>query len=188
MIDSSGDAALIERLRARDPDALAAAYDRYSPVVYSLFLRITRDQSVAEDLVQELFIRVWSHAASFDSRKGALGVWILSIARNMAIDHIRSAHARFSTKLRPIEHAERTQSKPGRDAETLIDQSRAVHDAFASLNLNQKRVLELAYFQGFSQTEIANQLQEPLGTVKSWMRSALISLRSAIKGGAHGAR
>ncbi len=185
MSDSASDAALIERLKERDPDALAAAYDRYSPIVYSLFLRITRDQSVAEDLVQELFIRVWSHATSFDSRKGALGVWILSIARNMAIDHIRSAHARFSTKLRPIEQADRTQATSSSpDAESLIDQSRAVNAAFASLNLNQKRVLELAYFQGFSQSEIANQLQEPLGTVKSWMRSALISLRSAIKGGA----
>lgn len=185
MIESSGDAALIERLRGRDPDALAAAYDRYSSIVYSLFLRITRDQSVAEDLVQELFIRVWSHATSFDARKGALGVWILSIARNMAIDHIRSAHARFANRLRPIEHAERSASgNGGHDAESLIDQSRAVNAAFASLNFNQKRVLELAYFQGFSQSEIANQLHEPLGTVKSWMRSALISLRSAIKGGA----
>lgn len=185
MIDSSAEAVLIDRLRKRDPDALASAYDRYSPIVYSLFLRITKDQSVAEDLVQELFIRVWSHAASFDSRKGALGVWILSIARNMAIDYIRSAHARFSTKLRPIEQAERTNpGRSGSDAESLIDQSRAVNAAFASLNFNQKRVLELAYFQGFSQTEIANHLQEPLGTVKSWMRSALISLRSAIKGGA----
>ncbi len=118
MIDTSGEAALIERLRSRDPDALAAAYDRYSPIVYSLFLRITRDQSVAEDLVQELFIRVWSHASSFDARKGALGVWILSIARNMAIDYIRSAHARFSTKLRPIEHAERSDSgQNGQDPE-----------------------------------------------------------------------
>jgi RNA polymerase sigma-70 factor (ECF subfamily) len=185
MIESFGDGALIERLRSRDPDALAAAYDRYSPIVYSLFLRITRDQSAAEDLVQELFIRVWSHAASFDSRKGALGVWILSIARNMAIDYIRSAHARFSNRLRPIEHADRSPSdKGGQDAESLIDQSRVVSAAFASLNFNQKRVLELAYFQGFSQSEIANQLHEPLGTVKSWMRSALISLRSAIKGDA----
>ena len=185
MSESSGDAALVERLRTRDPEALEAAYDRYAPIVYSLFLRITRDQSGAEDLVQELFIRVWSHVESFDSRKGALGVWILSIARNMAIDYIRSAHARFATKLRPIEHAERTRNNPsGPDPESIIDQSRAVSAAFATLNLNQKRVLELAYFQGFSQTEIANQLQEPLGTVKSWMRSALISLRSAIRGGA----
>ncbi len=184
MTESSVEAALIERLRNRDPEGLAAAYDRYSPIVYSLFLRITRDQSIAEDLVQELFIRVWSRARSFDATKGALGVWILSIARNMAIDHVRSAQARFATRLRPIEHADRTYGeRKGQDQETLIDQARIVQTAFAALNLNQKRVMELAYFEGFSQSEIAQHLQEPLGTVKSWTRSALLNLRSAIKGG-----
>src|SRR5947208_1403738 len=73
MSDPSSELALVERLRSRDPEALAAAYDRYSALVYSLFLRITRDQSVAEDLVQELFIRVWNHVGSFDQSKGALG-------------------------------------------------------------------------------------------------------------------
>jgi RNA polymerase sigma-70 factor (ECF subfamily) len=184
MSESSADTALIERLRNRDPEGLATAYDRYSPIVYSLFLRITRDQSVAEDLVQELFIRVWSRARSFDSSKGALGVWILSIARNMAIDHVRSAQARFATRLRPIEHADKAHGeRKSQDPESLIDQARTVQNAFAGLNLNQKRVLELAYFEGFSQSEIAQHLQEPLGTVKSWMRSALLNLRSAIKGG-----
>ncbi|MBV9033117.1 MAG: sigma-70 family RNA polymerase sigma factor [Acidobacteriaceae bacterium] len=184
MSESSAEAALIERLRNRDPEGLAAAYDRYSPLVYSLFLRITRDQSIAEDLVQELFIRVWSHARSFDASKGALGVWILSIARNMAIDHMRSAQARFATRLRPIEHADKVHGeKKSQDPESLIDQARTVQAAFAALTLNQKRVLELAYFEGFSQSEIAQHLQEPLGTVKSWMRSALLNLRAAIKGG-----
>ena len=184
MSESPADAALIERLRNRDPEGLAAAYDRYSPIVYSLFLRITRDQSTAEDLVQELFIRVWSHARSFDSSKGALGVWILSIARNMAIDHIRSAQARFSTRLRPIEHADKAQEgRNKQNPESIIDQTRTVQNAFAALNGNQKRVLELAYFEGFSQSEIAERLHEPLGTVKSWMRSALLNLRSTIKGG-----
>ncbi len=184
MSESSADAALIERLRNRDPEGLSSAYDRYSPLVYSLFLRITRDQSVAEDLVQELFIRVWSHARSFDADKGALGVWILSIARNMAIDHVRSAQARFASRLRPIEHADRAYNESRKhDPESRIDQTRTVQNAFAALNLNQKRVLELAYFEGFSQSEIAEHLHEPLGTVKSWMRSALINLRTAIKGG-----
>lgn len=183
MSDPSSELALIERLRARDPEALAAAYDRYSSVVYSLFLRITHDQSVAEDLVQELFIRVWNHARAFDSAKGALGVWILSIARNMAIDHVRSAQARFATRLRPMEHAERSVEKRRTEPESVIDQGRAVQAAFATLNMNQRRVLELAYFEGFSQTEIASHLQEPLGTVKSWMRSALSCIRSTVKGG-----
>ena len=184
MSESSDDAALIERLRNRDPEGLAAAYDRFAPLVYSLFLRITRNQSAAEDLVQDLFIRVWSHARSFDASKGALGVWILSIARNMAIDHVRSAQARFASRLRPIEHADKAHGENRKqNPETLFDQTRTVQNAFSALNGNQKRVLELAYFEGLSQSEIAAHLHEPLGTVKSWTRSALLNLRSAIKGG-----
>src|SRR6185312_10103209 len=102
MSDPFSELALFERLRTRDPEALEAAYDRYSALVYSVFLRITRDQSVSEDLVQDLFIRVWTHVHSFDPSKGGLGVWITSIARNMAIDYVRSAYARFSTRLTPM--------------------------------------------------------------------------------------
>lgn len=183
MSDLSSELALIERLRDHDPEALEAAYDRYSAVVYSLFLRITRDQSVAEDLVQELFIRVWNHVGSFDPERAALGVWILSVARNMGIDYVRSAHARFSARLQPMEQADRVERKERVEPEAVIDRGRTVKAAFETLNLKQRRVLELAYFQGLSQTEIANYLQEPLGTVKSWMRSALNCLRSTVSGG-----
>lgn len=175
---------LVEGLQKRDPNALATAYDRYGKIVYSLLLRITRDQSAAEDLVQELFIRVWNNARHFDAEKGSFGVWILSIARHMAIDHVRSAPSRFATRLRPLEDAERAHPTPeGGLQESILDQARTVSTAFSYLNLNQKRVLELAYYEGFSQTEIAAKLNEPLGTVKSWMRSGLSKLRIAINGG-----
>ncbi len=175
---------LIEGLQKRKPEALAAAYDRYGQIVYSLFLRITRDQSAAEDLVQELFIRVWNNAGHFNAAKGSFGVWILSIARHMAIDHVRSAQSRFATRLRPLEDAERVRStSEGETQESILDQVRTVGAAFSYLNFNQKRVLELAYYEGFSQTEIAAKLNEPLGTVKSWMRSGLGRLRTAVKGG-----
>lgn len=183
MSDLSGELALIERLRNRDPEALEAAYDRYSVLVYSVFYRITRDKSAAEDLVQELFIRVWTHISSFDSSKGALSVWIMSIARNMGIDYVRSSHARFSARLQPMEQAEKADRQAGTAPEVVIDQGRTVKAAFETLNLKQRRVLELAYFEGLSQTEIASHLQEPLGTVKSWMRSALHCLRSTVSGG-----
>jgi len=183
MSSSPSELALTAGLRNRNPEALETAYDLYSAVVYSLFLRITRDQSVAEDLVQELFIRIWNHIGSFDSAKGALGVWILSIARNMGIDYVRSAHARFSARLQPMEDAERSRGESRVEPEVVIDQGRVVKAAFETLNLKQRRVLELAYFEGLSQTEIASQLQEPLGTVKSWMRSALSCLRSTVIGG-----
>jgi RNA polymerase sigma-70 factor, ECF subfamily len=182
--DGTADAELIERLQKREPEALAKAYDRYGQLAYSLFVRIVRDQSVAEDLVQELFLRVWNRAREFDAAKGRLGVWILSIARNLAIDHVRSAQARFQTRIRPIEPTDQLAfSYKPKEPELVIDNAKAIKEAFSTLNPNQKKVLELAYFEGFTQTEIAAQLQEPLGTVKSWMRSALGKLRSAVKTG-----
>ena len=182
--DVTADVELINRLRARDPDGLAMAYDRYGQMAYSLFLRITRDQSVAEDLVQELFLRIWNRARDFDSARGTLGVWILSIARNIAIDHVRSAQARFQSRMRPIEPTDQLVfSYNPKEPESVIDSAKVIKEAFSTLNSNQKKVLELAYFEGFSQSEIAAQLQEPLGTVKSWMRSAMGKLRLAVKPG-----
>jgi RNA polymerase sigma-70 factor, ECF subfamily len=185
MAHDDSDAELISELRERDPKALEIVYDRYGQIVYSLFLRITRDETTAEDLVQELFMRVWNRARDFDSSKGSFGVWILSIARNMGIDHLRSAGARFATRLRPLDYAEHTHlGDRASGPESLIDQVRAVKAGFAHLSFDQKRVLELAYFHGLSQSEIASQLNEPLGTVKSWMRSALARLRTAMKASA----
>ncbi len=185
-IDSHGsDAEMIEKLRTRNPDGLAAAYDRYGQMVYSLFLRMTRDQSTAEDLVQELFIRLWNRGRDFDATKGSLGVWILSIARNMGIDHVRSAQARFRARQQSLDQTDDLlfSYKP-KEPELLLDNARVVKEAFANLTADQKRVLELAYFEGFSQSEIAEQLHQPLGTVKSWMRAALARLRTAVKTGA----
>ena len=184
MIDLS-DGDLLKQMRERGSEALGILYDRYSQVVCPLFLRASQDAATAEDLVQELFLRVWNRAQHFDPQKGPLGVWILSIARNMAIDHARSAQARFSAKLRTIEEAEYRSdvNRPPGKPESVIDDVRTVQAAFSYLNQNQKQVLELAYFEGLSQSEIATKLCEPLGTVKSWMRSGLLRMREAIQGG-----
>ncbi|MBV9301034.1 MAG: sigma-70 family RNA polymerase sigma factor [Acidobacteriaceae bacterium] len=177
------DAQLIDLLRKRDAEGLAAAYDRYGRIAYSLFLRITRDQSASEDLVQELFIRLWNRGREFDASKGTLGVWILSIARNMAIDHVRSAQARLAGRSCSIELIDKlSMSAHSADPESIIDRARSVDAGFRNLNANEKRVLELAYFEGLSQSEIAARLKEPLGTVKSWTRSALGRMRRAIQG------
>jgi RNA polymerase sigma-70 factor (ECF subfamily) len=182
--DQAVDLELIEKLRNGHPDGLAATYDRYGAVAYSLFARITHDKSVAEDLVQELFLRVWNRRGDFDASRGALGSWLLTIARNMAIDYVRSAHARFNTRVRSIDQTDSPQfSYKASEPESVIDNAKAVRDAFAQLNTNQREVLQLAYFEGLTQTEIAARLEQPLGTVKSWMRSALGRVRLAIKGG-----
>lgn len=185
--EQTSDSELVDKLRARDPDAIATLYDRYGRLVYSLFLKVTQDRTVAEDLVQELFLRVWNRGGNFDANKGTLGVWILSITRNFAIDHIRSAQARFQTRLRSIEQTDPLSFsyKPA-EPERILDSERSVRQALSELTANQRRVLEMAYFEGFSQSEIAAKLQEPLGTVKSWMRSALIRLRSTVKAGVAG--
>jgi RNA polymerase sigma-70 factor (ECF subfamily) len=178
------DAELIDQLKNRRSEALGIVYDRYLPAVYSLFLRISRNTAVAEDLVQELFLRVWNRSQQFDPQKGSVGVWIISIARNMAVDHVRSAGARFSSKLRPIEEALfQSEVTTSNGPENAIDDVRTVRSAFSYLSHNQKQVLELAYFEGMSQSEIAAKLQEPLGTVKSWMRSGLSRMREAIQRG-----
>jgi RNA polymerase sigma-70 factor, ECF subfamily len=183
MAPPSSESELIDRIKRREPEGLAAAYDRFGGIAYSVFFRITRDHSVAEDLLQELFFRIWNRGRYFDEAKGGLGVWIVSIARNMAIDYLRSSQARFSTRLLPLEDIDPLfmSSKP-HDIEGALDR-RVIKTALANLNANEKRALELAYFEGLSQTEIAAKLQEPLGTVKSWIRSGLIRLRTALKAG-----
>src|ERR1700728_1519600 len=181
--DDSADSQIIERLHRRDPEGLAAAYDRYGRTAYALFVRIIHDQTAAEDLVQELFLRLWNRSREFDSNKGALGVWLLSIARNMAIDYVRSAQSRFSSRLRSMDHVDAlcfSRNPTGR--ESRIHDVRVIQEAFGTLSADEKRVMELAYFEGFSQSEIAENIHEPLGTVKSRMRSALARLRSVITG------
>ncbi len=181
----NGDAEIIEAIRQRNPDGLAALYDRYAGIAFSLLFRITRDRAVAEDLLQELFIRVWNRGKDFDPKKGGLGVWIVAIGRNMAIDYIRSAQARFNTRLQPIEGIDPVNLGRGSfEQESVLDAKRSITTAFSHLTDNEKRVLELAYFEGCSQSEIADKLQEPLGTVKSWARSGLGRLRSSMKLGA----
>lgn len=185
MGDDLSDVDLLNRMRERRSETLQVLYDRYAQIVYSLFFRTTRDTATAEDLVQELFLRVWNRAQYFDPQKGSLGVWILSVARNMAIDHARSAGARFSAKVRPIEESDYQLDPKQHSGEhhSAIDDVRTVQAAFSYLSLKQKQVLELAYFEGLSQSEIAAKLSEPLGTVKSWMRSGLTRMREAIRNG-----
>ena len=179
------DADLIEAVRNRGSEAFGLLYDRYGLAVYSLFLRTSRNPAAAEDLVQELFLRVWNRAPDFDAQRGSVGVWILSIARNMAIDYIRSAQSRFLACLCPMDEVEhRASAHPQkRPVDSILDDIRTVESAFSYLSAKQKEVLELAYFEGLSQSEIAARLREPLGTVKSWIRSALLKMREAIERG-----
>jgi RNA polymerase sigma-70 factor (ECF subfamily) len=176
-----GEGDLARRLRARDAGAMRELYDRYGRLVYSLILRIVRNSGAAEDLVQETFLRVWNRMQAFDPERGALGPWVLTVARNRAIDYLRSTDGRMSASTLELDRLE----QPGQfcdfeDRALSLDRARRLKEAFEKLTPHQKTVVELAYFEGLSQTEMAERMQQPLGTVKTWIRSALKVLREQL--------
>jgi RNA polymerase sigma-70 factor (ECF subfamily) len=153
-------------------------YDRYSRITYSLIYRVVRNQSIAEDLVQETFIRVWNRIQGFDQQKGSLGPWILTVARNRSIDYLRSLDGRMAASTLEVEKMENPAVFSNLEGDIMnMDRVRSLKAAFEKLDPNQRLVLELAYFEGMSQTEMAGRLQKPLGTVKTWVRGALQALR-----------
>jgi RNA polymerase sigma-70 factor, ECF subfamily len=174
------DADLVRRLQRRDPRAMAELYDRYGRLVYALILRVVRDGGIAEDLVQETFLRVWNRVQGFDAERGGLGAWLLAVARNRAIDYLRSAAGRMRNA---VEVPETDHPAMFADMEKELfnsDRVRRVRTALEKLSANQRAVIELAYFEGLSQAEMAERMKQPLGTVKTWVRTALKSLRDEL--------
>jgi len=174
------DSELVLRMQRRDPRAVAELYDRYGRVVYALVLRVVRDTGIAEDLVQETFLRVWNRVHGFDAQKGSIGPWLLAVARNRAIDYLRSAVGR---ERNAVEYEETDHPALFCDMEKDIlssDKARIVKSAIQKLSPNQRQVIELAYFEGLSQSEMAERMGQPLGTVKTWVRTALKNLRDEL--------
>lgn len=174
------DGSLARRLKERDPNVVGELYDRYGRLAYTIILRIVKDQAVAEDLVQETFLRVWTRSQGFDADRGALGPWILTVARNQALDYIRSVQGRVWKDMAP---ADIDQPALFRDWEgDLLEgvQIQQVRSALDRLTENQRTVIELAYFEGLSHSEMAERTQQPLGTVKTWIRTALKTLREEL--------
>lgn len=179
---AEGDSELVERLRRRDPEAMGDLYDRYGRLAFSLILRIVRDQALAEDLVQETFLRVWNRVQKFDHERGALGPWLLAVARNRAIDYLRSVDGRMARNAHEMAESERPVLYASQERNLLsAEQAKRIREALGRLSANQRSVIELAYFEGLSQTEMAAKMGEPLGTVKTWVRAALKSLRAELE-------
>ena len=172
---------LARRLKNRDPQAMAELYDRYGRITFALIFRIVRNEAVAEDLVQETFLRVWNRVHGFDHEKGALGPWVLAVARNRAIDYLRSVDGRMAQNAFDLEKLEQPALFCDMENSILnMDRIRSLRGAFQKLSANQRLVLELAYYEGLSQTEMSDRLKQPLGTVKTWVRTALKCLREEL--------
>jgi RNA polymerase sigma-70 factor (ECF subfamily) len=172
---------LARRLQRREPQAMADLYDRFGRLAFSVILSIVRDAAIAEDLVQETFLRVWNRVHAFDAERGALGPWLLAIARHRAIDHLRSLSSRMDRNAFELDAREHPSLFVDMEREVFnTDHARIIRQAIAKLNANQQKVIELAYYEGLSQTEMAERMGQPLGTVKTWVRTALKVLRDEL--------
>jgi RNA polymerase sigma-70 factor (ECF subfamily) len=166
------DEQLARRLERRDPEAMVDLYDRFGRLAYSVIVAIVRDPAVAEGLLLETFLRVWNQACAFEPGRGALGPWLLAIARNRALDRLRS-------------HGDNVPDDPGlfigMERDVLdADHAKVIRAALSKLSADQRKVIELAYYEGLSEAQMAERMDEPPGMVKVWAREAVKLLRGEL--------
>jgi RNA polymerase sigma-70 factor, ECF subfamily len=169
------DAELLQRIRRGDEGAMAELYDRFSAVVFSAALRVLGEASQAEDVLQEVFLQLWRNPSAFDSNRGSLAAWLAVIARHRAIDHLR--RRRPETDVEDVVLAVDPELDGQAARAEAIGRIRAVMETMSD---EQRSALEMAFFEGLTHTEIADKTGEPLGTIKTRIRSALIAIRKAL--------
>ena len=188
---------LLARAGLGDRAAFATLYERTSPHLFAVILRINRDRAQAEDILQEVYVNVWRAAQSFDASQSQPLTWLTSIARNRAIDSLRRAQTqpRIQTTFASATSAGGLEdddvydtvadASPGPlDLLSRASDARALGDCMERLTALQRQSVALAFFHGLSHAEVSEQLRQPLGTVKSWVRRALIALKSCLQGAA----
>ncbi len=175
------DSALIEKMMAGDESALSTLYDRYSAMLFGMLMRILQDRQAAEEVLQDLFLQLWRNAGQFDASRGSLPAWLMVIGRNRAISRLRGRRDR-----EVLEEEEGDFAGTFASARTLKTKLRAtswratVSAALGQLPVEQRQAVELAYFEGMTQSEIASKTGIPLGTVKTRVRTAMQTLRQIL--------
>jgi len=175
--DAGDEMRLVARIRAGDQQAMSELYDRYGKVVYAVSLRVLQDAGAAEDVLQDVFLQLWRNPDAFDASRGNLAAWLAVIARHRSIDRLR--------KRRPEVDIEDCVIAGGPDLRDETERALVIEKVrvvLAEMNPDQRKVLELAFFQGLTHTEIAEKTGEPLGTIKTRIRSGLQLLRAKFAG------
>ena len=178
----SPDATLMQQLLRKDVSAFEELYERHSRIVYSLVLRILRQGTTAEEVVQDVFLQLWRNSARYDLSRPFVP-WLLTLARNRALDHLRLKSERQRRREEQTEEFPQIATAAPEYEKALDEKRRAerVRSLMSSLPAAQKKAIELAYFEGLSHSEIAASLHEPLGTVKSWIRNGLLRLKEGLQ-------
>ena len=175
------DQAALARMARGDQSALAELYDRHARLVFSLALRILQNRADAEDIVQEVFMQVWVQASRYDTARGAVAAWMLTMTRSRAIDKLRSRSVRPETASEARVVEDMPDEAAQQDLQLLsAEQVEILKGALNELPVAQRVALELAYYEGLTHVEIAERLSEPLGTVKTRIRQAVIRLREVL--------
>jgi len=179
---AGADRSALERMARGDHGGLAELYDRHSRVVYSLALRIVRDQRDAEEVVQDVFAQAWRQSGNYSAGRGSVIAWLMTLTKSRAVDRLRGRRARpdATAEVEPVDLSDTSPLPDERLVSTV--QAASVRAALESLPLLQRIAIELAFYEGLTHTEIADRLEEPLGTVKTRIRQGLQKLRDQLSG------
>ena len=170
---------LVDLLKDKDQSAFSYLYDNYSGALYGVIYKMVEDRELAEDILQEAFLKIWKNFFNYDNLKGRLFTWMLNITRNLTIDTIRSKGYREQGKIQNAANAVDNITSNANANETF--DALGIRNHLTQLKDNQKQIIDLAYFEGFTQDEISKQLGIPLGTVKTRMRAAIMELRKILQ-------
>ena len=178
---------LLQRIAARDTAAVAELYDRHSRLLFGLILRIVRDRGEAEEILQEAFVRVWTRAEMYDARIGGPLPWIVRVARNCAIDRLRARRVRATVDTPAIDSAAVEATAPATGIQTpetavlIAERRRTLTDALGGLPAEQRQLIEAAFFEGYTHSELAQRFGLPLGTIKTRIRAGMIAMRKKLE-------
>jgi RNA polymerase sigma-70 factor (ECF subfamily) len=181
--DSNEEKQLIMEIAAENQKAFFTLYERYKSLLYTVIIKIVKNVEDAEEILQEIFMTVWNKSKSFDYEKGSVYVWLLTLSRNRAIDKIRSKayrNQKIQSDIEDYAYMLPLNELNGLDLTVLKEKAKFIEEALDSLPEDQSILLRLAYFEGYTQSELAEKLQIPLGTIKTRMRLAMLKLKQSI--------